>query len=102
MKASAITIGLLYVAFLIQSSFFIHFPIFGVTPNLVLLGVLGISVFVSEKSPLDIIAAIAGGTILDIFSSSFFGYWIGILLVLVLIMRFFIRKYVRFSPFIFS
>lgn len=90
---------LLCVAFLAQSSFFAHFPIYGVTPNLVLLLVLGIALFSDERHPTDVVAALVGGIILDIFSSSFFGIWIGVLLALVLGIRFFVRKYVRLSTF---
>ncbi len=91
MKKKLILIIAFYLLTLLQTSFFVHFDINGVTPNLVLMAVVLLNFFlhISPSHPqnkkafknLGYWGAFCGGFFLDIFSNLFFGVFIIILLL---------------------
>jgi len=95
MKKTLILIISLYFLILLQVSFLIHFKIFNRLPNIILISVILICLFQKKESNLGIGAAAVGGLLLDIFFSNFIGFYILILLVISLFIKFVIRSYVR-------
>jgi len=87
-----ILIAVFYILTLFQSSFLVHFNISGVVPNLVLILVCLLSFFEKPNQHLGIFGAIIGGFFLDIFSNSF----IGISIIVLIIISFFIKKSLHF------
>ncbi|MBM3257988.1 MAG: hypothetical protein FJZ05_02130 [Candidatus Nealsonbacteria bacterium] len=87
-----------YFLIIIQTSFLVHFSIFGLVPNLVLLSVIFINLFfLGQESAL--ISAVIGGLCLDIFSLSgflgFFGSYTLLLTGFYLFLKLFLKQYVR-------
>jgi rod shape-determining protein MreD len=84
-----ILIILFYLLAVLQSSFFVHFNLFGAIPNLVLL-LFFLATFFSERSNYYETAfyATTAGFFLDIFSPSTFG----VSIILLLLLGFFIKK----------
>jgi len=101
MKKILILIPFFYILTLFQTSFLIHFNIFleggfgGWTPNLILIAVILITVFERPEKNLGIFLAFIGGFFLDIFSENFIGFHILVLVILALLIKFILRKYVR-------
>ncbi len=88
----------LYILTLLQTSFLIHFNIFLNNYwvfNLVLVTVFLISFFASYYQWQGVMAAFIGGFFLDIFSENFFGFYILILVILSLFIKFVLKKYVQ-------
>lgn len=94
-KKILISIIILYFLVLLQASFFVHFAIWGVFPDLVLILIIIWNVFEKPKNYLGLYIAFIGGFFLDIFSSSFIGYNILILMVLIILIKLIFRRYVR-------
>jgi len=93
---------LFYILALIQGSFLVHFTIFGVFPNLVLIFVLLINIFTPLNDWFGVVSALIGGFFLDIFSAGFFGFfgfYTLVFLTLSLFFNFILKKYVEI-PFI--
>lgn len=82
-------IVLFYIFALLQNSFFIHFDLFGATPNLVLALFLLIIFFVKKEQNFEIIlwAAVAG-FLLDAFSYTY----LGPSMILLLVIGFFVKQ----------
>lgn len=102
LKKIILILFLLYVLTLTQSSFLVHFTIFGIVPNLVLILVLLINLFTPLNDWFGVASALIGGFFLDIFSSGyfgFFGFYTLILLILSLFLNFILKKYVE-VPFV--
>jgi len=91
---------LLYSLALLQSSFLVHFNLFGMVPNLIVALIVVWSFLESEKKIFSaaLFCAAAGGFFLDVFSTRPFGMYILILIAIALFIKFFIRQYVR-NPF---
>jgi len=87
-KKALILIAVFYVSALLQSSFLVHFNIAGVIPNLILILVCLLSFFEKSGRRQGLFGAVLGGFFLDIFSSSF----IGISIISLIIVSFFVRK----------
>ncbi|MBU2539830.1 rod shape-determining protein MreD [Patescibacteria group bacterium] len=68
-----ILIVFFYFISLIQNSFLVHFSIFGVIPNLVLILVCLFIFFEKTQTYYGLVSAVIGGFFLDIFSGSFIG-----------------------------
>ncbi|MBL7142414.1 MAG: hypothetical protein ISS83_02045 [Candidatus Pacebacteria bacterium] len=87
-----------YLLILIQTSFLVHFNIWGIMPNLVLLAVILINVFGPGRESA-IISSVVGGLYLDIFSLSgflgFFGSYTLILILFSLFLKIVLKQYVR-------
>lgn len=96
-KRFLITLTVFYLLALLQTSFFIHFRIWGAVPNLILILIMLINVFEKPKNNTGLLAGIIGGFFLDIFSSNFIGFYTLILLALSFLIKVILRKYV-WSP----
>ncbi len=94
MKKILLTILSFYILVLMQTSFLVHFRLWGYVPNLILIVVILLSIF-NFHVKLGVGAAFAGGFFLDIFSSHFIGFWILILLAVALFIKLVIQRYVR-------
>lgn len=90
----------LYILTLFQTSFFIHFNIFNILPNLILISVILINLLERPQRSSGWWAAGSGGFFWDIFSTgflgiNFFGFYILISLGISLFIKFVFKKYVR-------
>lgn len=95
MRKYLILILILFFLALIQESFFYHFKILGVQPNLVLILIFILSFFEPAQKNFGIFAGFSGGAILDFYSS--FPIWtlfltLGILSFLVKKLSSFLQK----------
>lgn len=86
-----------YLLALLQTSFFVHFKIWGVIPNFILISVLLINVLEKPQKNTGILAGLIGGFFLDIFSSNFIGFYALILVASSFLIKVIFRKYV-WSP----
>jgi rod shape-determining protein MreD len=94
-KKVIITLSLIYLLIMLQTSFLPHFSFWGITPNYVLILVVFITLF-ERSGKLGIWAALAGGLLNDIFySSMFFGFYSAIFFSIWLFIHLFLRKYVQ-------
>jgi rod shape-determining protein MreD len=84
-KKIIFTIFFIFLLTLLQVSFFAHFRIKGASPNILLIAFALISFFSKPKSNFIFLVAISSGLFLDIFSSSFFGLYSLIFIILALI-----------------
>ncbi len=96
-KRILISLPVLYLFALLQSSFLVHFNLFGIVPNLILILIILWSFFEQEKQMFSttLVSAAIGGFFLDVFSNWPFGFHILILSAIVLFVKFFIKQYVR-------
>jgi rod shape-determining protein MreD len=94
-KKLLISIILFYFLALIQASFMPHFAIYGIVFNILLLVIIILNIFESSENYLGLYDAIIAGFFLDIFSNSFIGFNILILLTIAVLLKFFFRRYVR-------
>lgn len=88
-----------YILALLESSFFVHFQIFGITMSFIPILVILINLFEKTKNYLGLGSALVGGFFLDIFSENFFGFWILILLVFSVFIKFVLKKHVHLPIF---
>lgn len=93
-KRLLILIAGFYFLALLQTSFFIHFPLAGLVPNFILISVFLINVLEKPQKSAGILAGFIGGFFLDIFSSNPIGFYALILLGLSLLIKIIFRKYV--------
>lgn len=94
-KKLIISIIILYFLVLLQTSFLVHFGLFGMVPNAVIVFVVSWNIFEKEDSNVGIYNAVIGGFLLDIFSDRFIGFNILILVLLAFILKLISNKYVR-------
>lgn len=85
-----------YFLVLFQSSFLVHFAVWGITPNLILLLVVFWNIFEDSKKKLGIYVALAAGFLLDVFSNRIIGFNIFILGTSAVFLKIIFYKYVRF------
>ena len=84
-----ITTLLFYFFAILQNSFLVHFNIFGITPNFILIFCFLLIFFEKpDKYYLGIFASLIAGLLLDIFSHSYFG----VSIVSLLLMMFLVKK----------
>ena len=84
-----ITIILFYLFAVLQNSFFVHFNLFGAVPNLVFIFFFLITFFdKSKKYYRAIFYAVVAGLFLDLFSYSYFG----VSVIILLLVGFFLKK----------
>lgn len=99
MKLPIIVSAVFICVSILQSTFFGHFPVFGLTLNLSLV-FLVLLAFTEEKDSLaSMFAALAGGITLDLYSSGVFGVWTILFVCLVVIVKSPVFTYVRISQF---
>jgi len=96
-KQVLILLVIFYLLALLQTSFFIHFKIWGIIPNFILISALLINVFEKPQKNTGMLAGFIGGFLLDIFSSNPIGFYALILLTLSFLIKIIFRKYV-WSP----
>jgi len=94
-KKILIFIAVFYFLALIQTSFMVHFSVWGLIPNLIFLSVIVWNVFEKSKNNFGIYQATAAGFFLDIFSSRVIGFNVIILIFLAVIIKLFLKSYVR-------
>lgn len=97
MKQGILLFIVLLVLNLAQASFLPLFPVAGWVLNLPLLFVALFAFF--APFPFAAFAALMTGFFFDVFSSGLFGFWQMTLLLLVALIHYFIRNYVRLSFF---
>ncbi len=67
--------------------------------NIIIVFVVIFSFFERRKENASFVAAVFGGVLLDFYSENFFGFWVLILLTIVFLIKFVLRKYVRVPTF---
>jgi len=95
MKKILFSIIFFYFLALFQTSFLIHFNIWGIIPNLVLIAAILVNIFEEARDYSGIFSSAAAGFFLDIFSENFIGFWTLILVVLSFFIKFILKKYIR-------
>jgi len=95
MKKFLVLSLLLYILCLLQTSFLVSFSARGFVLNLVLIAVILINMLENPREMTGIFLAVSGGLFLDIFSERFFGFWIAILLLSAIFLKFVLKEYVR-------
>lgn len=86
-----------YILILLETSFLIYFDVFRIIPNLILIALVLLVFLEKPKDNLSIFGAIIGGFFWDIFSPKPIGFYILILLGLVILLKIISKKYVRLS-----
>lgn len=86
---------LFYFLALVQSSFLVHFKIFGWTPNIILIAVIFWSIIENPKKYYVLWISLIGGFFLDVFSVRFFGFNMLLLFFVSLFFKFIFKNYVR-------
>jgi len=81
-----------YFLTLLQSSFFVHFSNY--VPNFVLIVVVLINSFEKQKDNFGIVLSLIGGFFLDVFFSSYIGYYLLISFFISVFIKFIFKKYV--------
>lgn len=94
-KKIFIFIIIFYFFVLVQTSFLIYFKVWNMVPNLILFLVVVWNVFEKADNRFGLYQAIIGGFFLDIFSNRFIGFNILILVISVILIKLFFRRYVR-------
>lgn len=84
-----------YSALLLQTSFLVHFQVFGIVLSPAVLLFLLMNVFEKRESDAGIMAAFWAGFFIDIFSDSLMGFWVAVFISASLAIRFVKEQYVR-------
>ena len=90
-----VSIIIIYLLALFQTSFLVHFSLWGMIPNLILISVFLWILFEKPESNFGIYNAFIGGFLLDIFSERLIGFNILILLIMAIFLKIILNKYVR-------
>ena len=93
-KQFLITLVIFYLLALLQTSFFVHFRMWGVVPNFIFILIIFINVFEKPQNNAGLLAGFVGGFFLDIFSSNFIGFYAFIMLVAAFLIKLIFRRYV--------
>ena len=99
LKKILLSIIVFYFLVLVQTSFLVHFTIFDVVPNIVLILVVIWNLLEKRKNYFGVINALIGGFFLDVFSSQFIGFYVLIWVGLAIFIKLIFKRYVRI-PFI--
>ena len=94
-KKILVLIILCYFLTLLQTSFLVHFNIWGMVLNFVLLLIIIWNFFEKEQGLTGLFCALIGGLFLDIFSSRFIGFNVLILLGVAIFIKLIIKRHVR-------
>jgi len=94
-KKILISIIVFYFLVLIQTSFLVHFTIFDVIPNIILILIILWNLFEKRKDYFGVVNGFIGGFFLDIFSNHFVGFYILIFVGLAIFIKLIFKKYVR-------
>ncbi len=99
LKKILISIIVFYFLVLLQTSFLVHFTVFGAVPNIVLILVIAWNVLEKKRNYFGIANALIAGFFLDIFSNHFIGFYILILVGSAIFIKLIFKRYVRI-PFV--
>jgi len=86
---------LIYFLALFQSSFLVHFNIFGFVPNIIFIIAVLWNIVENPKSYFGFFVSGISGFVLDVFSSHTIGFYIIILLLISLAIKTLFSRYVR-------
>ncbi len=81
-----------YLLTLLQSSFFVHFSNY--VPNFVLIAVILINLLEEQKSYFGVISSLIAGFLLDVFFSSYIGYYVLISFLISIFIKLIFKRYV--------
>jgi rod shape-determining protein MreD len=95
MKNALLLILAFYFLVLLQTSFLVHFNIYGTIPNFVIIFVILLNFFEKPEKKLGIVLGFLAGLFLDIFSSSFFGFYTLILSAISFFIKYVLKSYLR-------
>jgi len=95
MKKLLFFIFLFYFLILLQESFLLHFFLY--MPNIVLVMTCLVSFIEERKDSFGIYLSLVGGLFLDIFSESFFGFYILTLLLTSFFIKIIFKNYIQFN-----
>jgi len=90
-----LSFSFLYFLALLQTSFLVHFTVFNMVPNFVLLFIILWNLLEDSKKSFGLFLALIGGFLLDVFSSHAIGFNILIMVSISLIIKVIVKKYVR-------
>lgn len=99
MKNLILLLLLFYLLFIFQTSFWVHFPLKGYIINLILIVLLLFNILEAPEKNKGILAAGIVGFFWDIFSEKFIGFHILILVILALLIKTILVRYVRIKIF---
>lgn len=91
MKKILASVLFFYVLALVQTSFIFHLDILNVVPNLILISVVLLNFFEEPRKKTGLVIAGIGGFFLDLFSYSYLGISILILVVLAFLLKKFLK-----------
>ena len=94
-KKILVFIIIFYFLALVQTSFLVHFKVWNMVPNLIFFLIVVWNVFEKADNRFGLYQAIIGGFFLDVFSDKFIGFNILILVISVILIKLFFRRYVR-------
>lgn len=83
-----------YFLVLLQTSFFVHFRIWGIVPNFVFIAVILLNLFEKPKDYAGLLIALVAGLFLDIFSQGMIGFYALILFSLSFFIKIILKRYV--------
>jgi rod shape-determining protein MreD len=100
-KKTSVAIIVLCLILLLQTSFLVHFGLFGYVPNLIVVFLIFWNIFDRDKNLISsgLIASIFGGLLLDLFSSRIIGFNVAIMIAMSFFIKVIFKNYVR-VPFI--
>jgi len=86
---------LIYFLILLQESFFVHF--FPYLPNIILVVICLVNLFEEREDNFGIYLSLVGGFFLDIFSETFFGFYVVTLLLMSFFIKIVFKNYIQFN-----
>lgn len=90
-----LSIFFLYILVIFQTSFLVHFSFFNIIPNYALFFIVIWNLFEDSKKLFGIFLSAFGGFFLDVFSNHPIGFNILILVLISVIIKAVVKKYVR-------
>lgn len=88
-------VPLFFFLALFQTSFLVHFPIFGIVPNVIIIVFVLFHLSKALRSRIGLASAVIGGLFLDVFSGAPFGFWVVILIAASFTIEIVMNQYVR-------
>ncbi|MBU4350919.1 rod shape-determining protein MreD [Candidatus Parcubacteria bacterium] len=98
MKKIFISIGIIYLLIIFQTSFLAHFRSYYYLPSLAIIFVVFLNLFEKQEEKNGLIIAGACGFFLDIFSGKPLGFYTVILLIASLVIKVIVKKYLYLKP----
>ena len=95
MKKIIFFILFFYFLILLQESFFVHF--FSYLPNIVLVIICLVNILEDREKDFGVFISLIGGIFLDIFSETFFGFYILTSILISFFIKIVLKNYIQFS-----